>query len=153
MMENDGVVVRIEGEYAWVRAAGAGSACGACARKDGCQSSSSSVLDGALGRPERLLRLPNTIQAKPGDAVVIGVADGVVLRAVWLAYGIPLSLALAGAMVSLALIGNELAVVAGMLLGLFAGYLVMRYKGIDSGKKEPIFSLNFKRTSLFFHEV
>jgi sigma-E factor negative regulatory protein RseC len=151
MIESDGVVVRIEGEYAWIRAEGAGSACGACSRKEGCHGGS--VLDGALGQPVRLLRLVNTIQARPGDAVVISVADGVVLRAVWLAYGIPLVLALLGAMLALALVGSELATVAGTLLGLFGGYLIMRNKGIDSGRKDPILSLNFKRSPFFLHEV
>ena len=154
MTESDGVVVRLEGEFAWVRAAGAGSACGACAHQDGCHSSATgSVLDGVLGQPARLLRLINTIQARPGDAVVICVADGVILRAVWLAYGVPLLLALAGAMVAVALTGSEVLAVAGMLSGLFGGYLLLHRSRGDSGRAEPILSINFKRSPFSFHEV
>ncbi|MDO8959953.1 MAG: SoxR reducing system RseC family protein [Rhodocyclaceae bacterium] len=151
MNATDGVVVRLEGDHAWVRAAGAGSACGACERQGGCQSSGmGSVLDGVLGRGEatRLLRLPNTIHARPGDAVVVCAAEGAVLSAVWLAYGIPLLLALAGAIVGKLLTGSELAAVAGLLAGLFGGYLIMRHRGLDSldsARSEPILSINFKR--------
>lgn len=153
MIENAGVVVRLEGDYAWVRAEGAGAACGACASKGGCQSAAAdSLLDGALGQPARLLRLANTIQARPGDAVVICVAEGTVLRAVWMAYGVPLLLALAGAMIAVALTGNEVVSVAGMLFGLFGGYFIMRRSGFSPGRAEPILSISFKRTSLSFQK-
>ncbi len=153
MIENDGVVVRLEGDYAWVRAEGAGHACGACARKDGCnRADAGSLLDGAPAQSARLLRLANTIQARPGDAVVISAADGIVLRAVWLAYGIPLLMSLAGAMGASALTGNEVAPVAGMLFGLFAGYLITRRRGLSSSQAEPILSISFKRSPLSLHE-
>ncbi|MDP1605461.1 MAG: SoxR reducing system RseC family protein [Rhodocyclaceae bacterium] len=148
MTETAGVVVRLEGDHAWVRAEGAGSACGACEQQGGCQSAGmGSVLDGVLGRGQakQLLRLPNTIRARPGDTVVVCAAEGAVLRAVWLAYGIPLVLALAGAIIFSALTGSELAAVAGMLIGLLGGYFVMRRSGLDSGRPEPILSINFKR--------
>lgn len=154
MMETDAVVVRVEGEYAWVRAEGAGSACGACSRKDGCRSSGTgSVLDGVQGKSTQLLQLANTIQARPGDGVVLCVADGVVLRAVWLAYGIPLLLALAGAMLALALTDNEFFAVVGVLSGLFGGYLFLRFTGFEFGRAEPILSMSFKRTPLSIYEA
>lgn len=152
MTESDGVVVRVEGDYAWVRADGAGNACGACSRKDGCQSSGS-LLNAEPGQSVRLLRLANTIQARPGDPVSICIADGMVLRAVWQAYGIPLLLALAGTMTFAALTGSEIASVAGMLAGLLGGYFIMQRKDLASGRTEPILSIRFKRTPLSFHEV
>ena len=152
MTETNGVVVRLEGDHAWVRAEGAGNACGACERKGGCQSAGmGSVLDGVSGRKQStLLRLPNTIRARPGDAVVICASDGAVLRAVWLAYGIPLSLALAGAIVLSWLTGSELAAAAGMVAGLLGGYFFMRHHGskrLDPNRAEPILSINFKHTT------
>ncbi|MDI6747726.1 MAG: SoxR reducing system RseC family protein [Rhodocyclaceae bacterium] len=152
MTETDGVVVRLEGDQAWVRAEAAASACGACERKDGCQRSGmGSVLDGLLGRKQttRLLLLPNTIQARQGDAVVICAREGAVLRAVWLAYGIPLLLALAGAILLSLVTGSELAAVAGMIAGLVGGIFIMRRRGVhglDSNRMEPILSINFKRS-------
>lgn len=151
MNETDAVVVRIEGGNAWVRAAGPGHACGACAQKDGCATASAagSAIDGALGQTagSRLLCLPNAIHARPGDRVVIRAADGTVLRAVWLAYGLPLLLALLGALVLLGLTGSDAAAVAGMLAGLGAGIFVMYRKSRVAAHAEPILSIAFKSAS------
>jgi sigma-E factor negative regulatory protein RseC len=147
--ETDGVVVRVEGEYAWVRAGGAGHACGACARKEGCSSAGAGSLfeNSVLGQAEttRMLRLPNTIHAHPGDAVVIRADDGMVLRAAWLAYGVPLLLALGGATLLLELTGSDLAAAAAALLGLVAGFFALHRKGKVSAATEPILSIEFKR--------
>jgi positive regulator of sigma E activity len=148
MTETAGIVVRLEGEDAWVRAEGQGKACGACAQKDSCTSIGSGGLLGSVpGQDQgaKLLRLPNTIHARPGDAVVIRAAEGVVLRAVWIAYGMPLVLGLLGALASKTWFANELAVFAGMLLGLATGFLALRWRGLDRGDKDPILSIGFKR--------
>lgn len=151
MNESDATVVRLEGQYAWVQAAGPGPACGSCAQKGGCSSSGmGNVLDEASGkaRKPQLLRLPNTIHARPGDAVIIRAADGMVLQAVWRAYGFPLVLALGGAMLAMVMTGSELVAIAGMLLGLAGGFFLMRAKGLDSSQSEPILSMVFKRSSV-----
>lgn len=148
MNTTDGVVVRVEGQFVWVRAAGAGNACGACARKEGCGTAGmGTVLDKALGRPEDLVCLPNTIQARVGDAVELRSADGLVLHAVWRAYGLPLLLALVGALLMQTLTGSEAVALVGMLAGLGGGFLLMRHRGLDSVRGEPTFSLGFKRYS------
>ncbi len=153
MIETDAVVVRLEGEHVWVRAEGARSACGACARKDGChRSGPDSLLDGVSGQSGHLLRLSNTIHARPGDVVVICAADGLIMRAVWLAYGMPLLLALAGATVLDLMVSNEFASIAGALLGLIGGYLLMRRRGFYSSRSGSDLSISFKNNSLFFHE-
>jgi positive regulator of sigma E activity len=151
MNESDATVVRIEGPYAWVQAAGPGPACGSCAQKGGCSTSGmGNVLDEASGeaRKPQLLRLPNTIHARPGDAVIIRAADGMVLQAVWRAYGFPLVLALGGAMLAMIMTGSELVAIAGMLIGLAGGFFLMRVKGLDSSRSEPILSMVFKRSSV-----
>ncbi len=152
MNESDATVVRLEGQYAWVQAAGPGPACGSCAQKGGCSTSGmGNVLDEASGkaRKPQLLRLPNTIHARPGDAVIIRAADGMVLKAVWRAYGVPLALALGGAMLAMVMTGSELVAIAGMLLGLAGGFLLMRVQGLDSARSEPILSMTFKQSSVF----
>lgn len=153
MNESDGVVVRLDGHYAWVQASGPGSACGGCARKEGCSASGSgTVLDDATGkaRKPQLLRLQNTIHAQPGDKVVIRAADGLVLKAVWRAYGMPLTLAFCGALLAVGLTNSDLAAIAGVLLGLGAGFMLMRRKGLDSAQAEPILSMSFKQSSVIF---
>ena len=152
MNETAAVVVRLEGPYAWVRASGPGPACGGCARQEGCGTTGldSSLLDDTSGKTRRqqLLRLPNAIHARPGDAVVIRAAAGMVLKAVWRAYGVPLLLALGGALLATGLTGSEAAAVAGMLVGLGGGFLLMRRQGLDSARAEPILSMGFKESSV-----
>lgn len=149
MNETDGVVVRIEGEYAWVRTEGAGHACGACASRQGCSSAAAGgAFDGSIldkQQSARLLRLPNTIRAHAGDAVVIRAADGMVLRAAWLAYGVPLALALGGAALAVELTGSDGIAAASALLGLGAGFFALHRRGKASGAAEPILSIEFKR--------
>lgn len=159
MNETNAVVVRLEGPYAWVRAFGPGPACGGCARQEGCSTAGlGTVLDDAAGktRKPQLLRLPNAIHARPGDAVVIRAADGMVLKAVWRAYGMPLLLALGGALLAAGLTGSEAASLAGMLVGLGGGFLLMRRQGLDSARAEPILSMGFKESSIISdkgHEI
>jgi positive regulator of sigma E activity len=134
----DGVVVRLEGEFAWVRTRGAGSACGACSRKEGC---------GTRSDAESLLKLPNPIRAHPGDAVLIEVADGVVLRAAWRAYGLPLMLALIGAGIAMALTGTDGIALVAMLCGLAVGFGWLRRHRCDSGQSNLKMSMDFKNLS------
>ena len=150
MNEMDAVVVRLDDRYAWVRAAGPGSACGACAQRGGCGTAEDGgILDAATGqmRKPQLLRLLNTIQARPGDAVVIRAAEGMVLKAVWLAYGLPLLLGLALAMLIGAWTGSEPLALGALLAGLGAGFILMRWRGLESGRPEPILSMHFKGSS------
>lgn len=151
MNETDATVVRLEGAHAWVQAAGPVPACGSCAQQGGCGNSGlGGILDetGGKRRKPLLLRLPNTIHARPGDAVVVRAADGMVLRAVWRAYGMPLFLALGGTLLAAALADNELLMLGGMLLGLLGGFLLMRLQGLDSSRSEPILSMHFKQSSV-----
>jgi positive regulator of sigma E activity len=145
MNESDATVIRIDGQYAWVQAAGPGPACGSCAQKGGCSTNALEAANDEARKPQ-LLRLPNTIHARPGDAVIIRAADGMVLQAVWRAYGVPLSLALGGAMLAMVMTGSELVALAGMLLGLAGGFFLMRGKGLDSSRSEPILSMTFKQS-------
>lgn len=153
MNESEGIVVRLEGDYAWVEAKGEASACGACAQRSGCASAgqAASLLDGLKPSApgNRLLRLRNTIRARPGDAVMIESAEGMVLRAAWLAYGIPLLLGIAGAVLASMLTGSEPVAFGGLLLGLASGILVMRWWRLEGRRTEPIFSMRFKNPSHF----
>lgn len=150
MNEMDAVVVRLDNMYAWVRADGPGPACGACAQKGGCGSMTGDILETATGqtRKPQLLRLLNTIHARPGDAVVIRAAQGVVLKAAWRAYGLPLLLGLALAMLIGAWTGSEPVALAALLAGLGGGFFLMRWRGLESGSPEPILSMRFKGSSI-----
>lgn len=147
MNRSDGVVVRVKGDYAWVRIEAAAPACGGCEKRGGCPTSSTgTVLDGLAGDRERLLCLPNAIRARAGDAVVVCAADGVVLRAAGLLYGLPLLAALAGALLGQAWFDSEAGALLGMVLGLVAGFLGVRHGRLDRARGEPILSMTLKRT-------
>lgn len=156
MNQTEAIVVRLEGRYAWVQALGPGHACRGCAQSDSCGSSRLAAGQGELGaRKPLLIRLPNTIGARPGDAVTIRAADGAVLRAAWLAYGMPLLLALVSALAVKAWIGSEIATFIAMLFGLGAGILLLHWHGLESQRREPILSLDFKSPSpstIFFED-
>lgn len=98
-------------------------ACAQCPKPGGCHS----ALDG-LAANARLLRLPNRIDARIGDAVSVTVAEGMVWRASLFSYLIPIALAIAGAAIGQGC-GGDLAAIVGMLLGLAGGLTVLRYVG------------------------
>lgn len=93
MIENPARVTRVDADQAWVRSESP-SSCGACAGK-GCGNSLYARLLHPTD-PEYPVR--NPIGAEVGEAVVIGIEDGAVLRAVISAYLIPLALVLIGAL-------------------------------------------------------
>lgn len=93
MIETPARVMRVEGDTAWVRVESP-SSCGACGGK-GCGSSLYARL---LHPREPEYPVANPIAAEAGEAVVVGIEDGAVLRGVARVYGVPLLLLLLGAM-------------------------------------------------------
>ncbi len=114
-------VVRVEGETAWVRVE-APASCGACGGR-GCGSTS---VFGQLFNP-RPAEYPvdNGLGARVGEAVVVGVPEGAVLRSVFRSYVLPLLLLLAGAVLGMQAGGEPLAM-AGAGLGLALGLVLLR---------------------------
>lgn len=146
MNEVEGIVERLDGSFAVVRTAGPAPACGACAQQGGCANGGAGTpLDNPLGKSRqiRLLRLPNQIGARSGDVVIVRSVDGMLIKAVWRAYGRPLALALLGALLA-SLTGSDGLVMAGLLAGLAAGFWLMRRHGLDAGNAEPILSIRLK---------
>ena len=141
MNEIDGVVLRVEDGFAYVSTAGVASACGSCASRGGC-GSAGGALDGQ--KKAHVLRLPNPVDAREGDRVVIQAAQGAVLRAVWWVYLLPLLLAIIGAAGLLAMTGNEMFSLLGLLVGLAAGFLGLRWQKPGCNSREQILSIAFK---------
>lgn len=101
------------------------TACARCAAGKGCGA-------GLLGRQrdagELTLDVPGNLRLQPNDAVELGIADGDLLRASLLVYGLPLVTAmLAAAAAHLANATDAATVVAG-LAGLLAGLAVARLR-------------------------
>jgi sigma-E factor negative regulatory protein RseC len=104
------------------------SACNSCATKDGCGTS-------LIARwfPERQLSfwLPNDIDARVGDRVVLGLDEGRLQRHSLLLYALPLAGLLAGALAGDRLfealqLPAEPGAIAGGLLGMIAALLHVR---------------------------
>jgi sigma-E factor negative regulatory protein RseC len=143
MIEETAVVVNASQGYAWVRPEKS-SGCGSCSSKSSCSSTSTLSL---FKKDENVLKkVVNSVHAKPGDKVVIGLESGDLLKSSLLAYILPLVslilFAIAGQFFFSQLnynaeIGAMLFGVAGLFAGFgFADMLVHRF----SAKKdfEPV---------------
>ena len=124
------MVTSVEGRFAWVRRQP--RACGGCASAGGC---SSGVLARALGGMDRPIRVRNAIQAGRGDAVVIAIEEGALLRASAAVYLVPIVAMLCGAYLGERLLarslpyGEEMLGVLMGLAGLLAGLTWARHFG------------------------
>lgn len=76
------------------------TACGACEAKQGC---GTSVLSKWVGRKFTRFQVPNTINARVGDEVVVGLAEAAMLKGSVLVYLLPLL-----AMIGFALLAESL---------------------------------------------
>lgn len=125
MIENPARVMRVEADLAWVRSESP-SSCGACAGK-GCGNSLYARL---LHPREPEYPVLNPIGAEVGEAVVVGIEDGAVFRAVFSGYLIPLVLLLLGA-----LLGSQWGEgqsVAGSVIGLLVAAVWLKRRRSDT---------------------
>lgn len=122
MIETQGVVAAIEGDFALVEVKNSG--CGRCHEAGGCGGSSTSQL--FCSTPRRF-RVVNQIGAQLGETVVIAVADGAIRRSVMILYLLPLSFLILGAILGGAIAGegqrDQFALVGALVGGTAACWL------------------------------
>ncbi len=94
MIEEEGIVIELNGEYAEVEA-WQKSACGHCSARKGC---GTSLLASLLGRRPRRFPAINRAGARPGDRVIVGVDAGALQAASFLMYLVPLLGLIGGAL-------------------------------------------------------
>ena len=123
MIETPARVTRLEGDLAWV-VSEAPSSCGACAGK-GC---GSSVFNRLWHPNSPEYAVSNPIAAQPGDAVVIGLPDGALLRAATSGYVLPLAAVLVGAALGQAWLGEPAAIAGGLFGLVFSAWGLRRRK-------------------------
>lgn len=122
MLEQTAEVVRTAPDGIWVRAVEP-SGCGTCGG-NGCSSRRIAEL---FQRKPRNFLVDCDLSLTPGDIVVVGVADGSVLKSALRAYGVPLVLMMAGALLGQAFgQPGDGAALAGLLAGGVVGWLVAR---------------------------
>lgn len=124
MIEETARVIEAGAGYALVEIHRA-SACGSCQSQTSCGSAALAQLWGNKSLRARAL---STLTLQPGDSVVVGMADGVLVRGALLVYLLPIVLLIAGALVaqlSFAAAGEEVVIVCAAL-GLVLGLLMVR---------------------------
>lgn len=121
MLEQTAEVIKTASDGVWVQAVEP-SGCGTCAGQ-GCSSRRIAEL---FQRSPRHFLVDCDLSLSPGDRVVIGVAEGSVLKSALRAYGLPLGLMLAGALLAQAILPGDGPALAGVLLGGLAGWLAVR---------------------------
>lgn len=116
------VVRGIEGNDAIVEVEHGG--CGRCHEEGGCGGQQLTQM--FCGGP-KTWRVPNTVDARPGDRVTIAIGEGSVRRSANLAYVFPLTAAIIAAVAGTALAGDAGGVV-GAGLGLIVAFVVIRHR-------------------------
>jgi sigma-E factor negative regulatory protein RseC len=92
MMTETAKVIATEGEHAWVETQRM-TTCGSCSVQKGC---GTSVLAKVLGNRVNHIRVINTIGARTGEWVVLGLEDGALVRSSFAVYAMPLIFLLLG---------------------------------------------------------
>ena len=121
MLEQTAEVIRTASDGVWVQAVEP-SGCGTC----GGQGCSSRRIAELFQRKPRNFLVDCDLALAPGDRVVVGIADGSVLKSALRAYGLPLGLMLAGALLAQAIQPGDGSALAGMLIGGVVGWLAAR---------------------------
>ena len=122
MMEETVTVVKAEDGYVTIEALKQ-SACGGCSQKNGCGVASVAGL--FSGRAVRLV-VENSLGARAGDTVVVGMDDSVFLRLVVRAYLVPLLVLIVSAMAFSRLFDSEWPVVMFSLAVMSGSFFVGR---------------------------
>lgn len=134
MIEETATVIAADDKQIWVEST-PNSGCSSCSSR----SCGTSVIAKLFGNKRTRLQLENSLDAKVGEQVVLGIPDALLVKASISAYMLPLL-----AMILAAATGNVLGVSEGMqvcfaLIGLVAGLWLVSHLG-----RNPASAQNFK---------
>ncbi|OZA30744.1 MAG: Fis family transcriptional regulator [Hydrogenophilales bacterium 17-61-9] len=121
MLEQTAEVTKTASDGVWVQAVEP-SGCGTC----GGQGCSTRRIAELFQRKPRQFQVDCDLSLSPGDRVVVGIADGSVLKSALRAYGLPLGLMLAGALLAQAVQPGDVSALMGLLLGGGLGWAIGR---------------------------
>lgn len=117
-----GVVRALDGLVAVVEIEHGG--CGRCHEKGGC---GGQQLTQMFCAGPKTYRVDNHLGAAVGERVSIAIADGSVRRTANLAYGVPLTAAIAGAVLG-APLGGDVGAMLGAAIGLLLSFFYIRFR-------------------------
>jgi len=140
-MEAQAIVRQVEGSDAVIELAGRAGGCGRCHEPGGC--GGSSVIGQVFGPRCSVFRVPNTIDARPGEQVVVELGERDMLRAALMVYFLPILMLVAGAFLGLTLAeaaGDRAAFLGGALGFLAALVAVVRFQARERrrGRLQPV---------------
>jgi sigma-E factor negative regulatory protein RseC len=133
MLESYAVITRIEDDATFVQTETPGS-CGS----DSCgvQGCGSAMLMRIFSQRPRALRVSNTIGARVGEHVIVGLEEADFLRSTLLGYGAPLAAFVMGAAVTQALAApggaRDLYAALGGVLALVAAFVLVKFRTTDT---------------------
>lgn len=128
MIEENGIVVKVDGASAWVETQRK-SACASCSANKGC---GSAVLSNVLGRKRNIVKVAALHGLREGDRVLLGLEETALVKGSFAVYIVPLLFmffcAGLGEFLSFSIgwRGNELFTVVFAFLGLVAGYFWLK---------------------------
>jgi sigma-E factor negative regulatory protein RseC len=126
MIDAQGLIIALDGEYALVRMDETG--CGRCHEQGGCGGNNIGKMFCSAPRTFRVL---NPRNSHIGERVTIAIAEGALRRSAVLAYGLPLLALFIGALTGSALAGETGAIV-GSICGLVLSWLLLRHAQLHS---------------------
>lgn len=135
MITETGRVVAVDGDQAWVQTVRT-SACQSCSARAACGQRALARVTG--GRANQI-RVANSVGARVGDEVVLGIDEQSLLRASLWVYGLPLISMVLGSIAGYQWMGGtDLSAILGALLGLAGGFfLVRRWQARDGERYQP----------------
>lgn len=122
MLEQSALVTKTAPDGIWVQAIEPAGGCASC----GGQGCSTRRLAELFQRKPRHFLVDCDLSLSPGDRIVVGIADGSVLRSAFRGYGLPLLFMLLGALLAQTVQPGDASAVVGMLLGGVLGWLTAR---------------------------
>ncbi len=120
------VVRSLDGNEALVEVEHGG--CGRCHEKGGC--GGQRITQMFCGGP-RTYRVENAVGANPGERVTVAIAGGSLRRSANLAYGLPLTATIAGALLGTWISGDSGGIV-GAVFGLMLSFSYVRFRAQDA---------------------
>ncbi len=134
MIEETARVIEVRGDEALLQTQRQ-SACQSCSVKSGC---GTSTLAKVVGQRSSQVIVKNTLQVKPGDEVVVAIAESALVQGSLLVYLLPLVLMLLAGVLAEWLFASEAVTVLASLAGLAVSIGVVRLVLHRSGLKQSI---------------
>lgn len=135
MITEKGTVIALKDDRVWVQTIRQ-SACESCSARSGC--GQRVLASASRGRANQIL-VENTVRARVGDDVTIGIDEQALLGASLIVYALPLLLMVLASILGHRLSGGaDVGAIVGAVGGLLAGFLVgQKLQTRQAGRFEP----------------